>query len=125
MEKNSLDSSLELGFIPALLILQVSQIPLSALHSNAVVIVQSVKINPFRHAAVFQHKDLGLQTGFTKEFPHNLKTSIGVFIVLNCQHKVMRGVIIREELKSAVGVFFFPFNCCHCVLKPCWFPWLQ
>lgn len=125
MEKNSLDSSLELGFIPALLILQGSQIPLSALHSNAVVIVQSVKINSFRHAAVFQHKDLGLKTGFTKEFPHNLKTSIGVFIVLNCQHKVMRGVIIREELKSAVGVFFFPFNCCHCVLKPCWFPWLQ
>lgn len=107
------------------MILQGSQIPLSALHSNAVVIVQSVKINPFRHAAVFQHKDLGLQTGLTKEFPQNLKTSIGVFIVLNLQQKGMRGVIIREELKSAAGVFFFAFNCYHCVLKPCWFPWLQ
>lgn len=126
MEKNSsLDSSLELEFIPALVILQGSQIPLSALHSDAVVIVQSVKINPFRHAAVFQHKDLEIQTGLTKEFPHNLRTSIGVFIVLNCQPKGMRGVIIREELKSAQGVFFFPFNCYHYMLKPCWFPWLQ
>lgn len=126
MEKNnSLDSSLELGFIPALVILRGSQIPLSALHSSAVVIMQPVKINPFRHAAVFQHKDLELQASLTKEFPHNLKTSIGVFIVLNCQQKGMRGVIIREELKSAAGVHFFPFNCYHYVLKSRWFPWLQ
>lgn len=76
-KNNSLDSSLELGFIRAPVILQESQIPLSALHSNAVGIVQSVKINPFRHAAVFQHKDLELQTGLTKEFPHNLRHPLG------------------------------------------------
>jgi len=44
MEKNNiLDNSLELGLIPALLILRDSQIPLSALQSDGIVIVHLSK----------------------------------------------------------------------------------
>lgn len=95
MEKNSsLDSSLELGLIPAPVILKESQIPLSALHSNAIEIMWSVQINPFKHTAVFWHKDLELQTGLTKDFPRSLKTPVGVFIALNYHQKGMEGVIL-------------------------------
>lgn len=95
MEKNnSLDNSLELGLIPVPVILKESQIPLSALHSNAVEIMWSVQINPFRHTAVFWHKDLELQTGLTKDFLRSLKTPVGVFIALNYQHKGMEDVIL-------------------------------
>lgn len=110
MEKNnSLDNNLELGLIPAPLILKESQIPLSALQSNAIVIVSSVQINPFRHAAVFQHKVLELQTGLTKEFPHSLKTPIGVFIALNYQQKGMRGVILYRGTGVISRSFLLPF----------------
>lgn len=62
MEKDdSLDSSLELGLIPTTLVLSVSQITLNALESNALVMEQSVQVNPFRYRTVFQHKDFKLQ----------------------------------------------------------------
>lgn len=63
MEKgDSLDSSLELGLIPATLVLKVSQIILNALQNSALVMEQSVQVNPFKHRTVFQHKDFKLQT---------------------------------------------------------------
>lgn len=80
-EKNSsLENSLELGLIPATFIFKVSQIP-QVLY-RAILLEQSVHVNPFRYTTVFQQKDFKLQSGLTKKsvgFPHTLKTPTGVF----------------------------------------------